>query len=103
MNRIDYAKLVADEGFNILQSNFILQLWCKDLPEDNVFLTLYAPQGRIEMFKLNNRIRIYKHIDNLDFQGYFVSDEFEILDGQELMIYMKQDSHLIDLQVEPLQ
>lgn len=102
MNRVDYARLVADEGFNILQSNFLLQLWCKDLPEDKVFLTLYAPQGRLEMFKLNNRIRIYKYIDRLDFQGYFVSNEFEVEDGQELMIYMKQDNHSIDLQVEPL-
>jgi hypothetical protein len=102
MNRTDYAKLVADEGFNILQDNFLLQLWCKDLPENKVFLTLYAPQGRLEMFKLNNRIRVYKYVDNLDFQGYFASNEFEIIDGQELMIYMKQDNHLIDLQVEPL-
>lgn len=102
MNRIDYAKLVADEGFNILQNNFLLQLWCKDLPENKVFLTLYSPQGKLEMFKLNNRIRVYKYIDRLDFQGYFVSNEFEIVDGQELMVYMKQDNHLIDLQVEPL-
>ena len=103
MNRIDYAKLVADEGFNILQNNFLLQLWCKDLPENKVFLTLYSPQGKLEMFKLNNRIRVYKYIDRLDFQGYFVSNEFEVIDEQELMIYMKQDNHLIDLQVEPLQ
>lgn len=102
MTRIDYDKLVADGGFSILQSNFMLQIWCKDLPEDKVFLTLYAPQGRLEMFKLNNRIRIYKYIDRLDFQGYFVSNEFEVEDGQELMIYMKQDNHSIDLQVEPL-
>lgn len=102
MNRIDYDRLIADEGFNIFQSNFLLQLWCKDLPEDEVFLTLYTEQGRIEMFKLNNRIRVYKYIDNLDFQGYFASNEFTLLDGQEMMIYMKQDNHLIDLQVEPL-
>lgn len=102
MNRVDYSRLIADEGFDIFQSNFLLQLWCKDLPEDEVFLTLYAPQGRIEMFKLNNKIRVYKYIDNLDFQGYFVSNEFTLTDGQEMMIYMKQDDHLIDLQVEPL-
>lgn len=103
MNRLDYDKLIADEGFNILQSNFLLQLWCKDLPEDKVFLTLFAPQGRLEMFKFKNRIRVYKYIDKLDFQEYFVSNEFEeVVDGQELMIYMKQDNHLMDLQVEPL-
>ncbi len=102
MTRVDYGKLVADGGFNILQSNFMLQLWCKDLPEDEVFLTIYAPQGRIEMFKLKNKIRVYKYIDNLDFQGYFASNDFTLSDGQEIMIYMKQDNHLIDLQVEPL-
>ena len=102
MNRVDYDKLIADEGFDILYGNFILQLWCKNLSENEVFLTLYAPQGRIEMFKLNDRIRVYKYIDNLDNPGYFVSNMFELDNEQELMIYMKQVDHLIDLQVESL-
>ncbi|MGJ0846652.1 hypothetical protein ACR77J_08185 [Tissierella praeacuta] len=102
MNRIDYDKLIADEGFNILQSNFLLQLWCKDLPEDKTFLILHSPEGKIEMFKSKNKIRVYKYVDNLDIKGYFASNEFEINQGQDLMIYMKQDNHLIDLQVEPL-
>ena len=100
MNRIDYGKLVADEGFNILQGNFLLQLWCKDLPNDKVFLTLLSPEGKIEMFKLNNRIRVYKSIDNLGFKTYFASNELEFTDEQELMIYMKQENHLIDLKIE---
>ncbi len=103
MNRIDYDKLVADEGFNILSDDFILQLWCKELPESKVFLTLFSPQGKIEMFKFNNKIRLYKYINNLDFQGYYVSDDFE-LDSfdQELMIYVKQENQTIDIIVETL-
>ena len=102
MTRIDYGRLVADGGFSILQSNFMLQMWCKDLPEDKVFLTLFSPDGKIEMFKSNNRIRVYKSINNLDFKNYYVSDEFVLTEGQELTIYMKQDNNLIDLKVEPL-
>lgn len=103
MNRIDYDKLVADEGFNILSDDFILQLWCKELPESKVFLTLFSPQGKIEMFKFNNKIRLYKYINNLDFQGYYVSDDFE-LDSfdQELMIHVKQENQTIDIIVETL-
>jgi len=103
MNRIDYDKLVADEGFNILSDDFILQLWCKELPESKVSLTLFSPQGKIEMFKFNNKIRLYKYINNLDFQGYYVSDDFE-LDSfdQELMIYVKQENQTIDIIVETL-
>ncbi len=101
MNRNDYEKLVADEGFDILSDNFILQLWCKELPESKVFLTLFSPQGKIEMFKFNNKIRVYKYVNNLDFQGYFVSDDF-ILDSfdQEMMIYVKQENQTIDIIVE---
>lgn len=102
MNREDYAYLIADEGFDLPQSDFIMQIWCKDLPENKVFLTLYSPQGRIEMFKLHNRIRVYKYVENLKLPGYFASNIFEDKDGQTLMIYMKQDNHLIDLFVEPL-
>ena len=83
MNRIDYDKLVADEGFDIFQSNFLLQLWCKDLPENKVFLTLYAPQGRLEVFKLKNRIRVYKYINDLNNPRYFVSNKYTLSSKQE--------------------
>lgn len=102
ITRIDYDKLVAEGGFNILQSNFILQMWCKNLPDDKIFLTLFSPDGKIEMFKSNSRIRVYKSINNLGFKNYYVSDEFTLIEGQEIMIYMKQDSNLIDLKVELL-
>ena len=102
LNRTDYNRLIASDGFNISQDNFILQLWCKNLPEDKVFLTLFSPQGKLEFFKLNNRIRVYKSINNLNFKKYFASNDFTATNEQELMIYMKQDGHLIDLQVEVL-
>lgn len=102
MNREDYGYLIADEGFDITDNNFILQLWCKNLPENKVFLTLYSPQGKIEMFKLKNRIRVYKYVNNLNIKGYFVSNEFEANENQNIMIYMKQENHLIDLFVEAL-
>jgi len=102
MNRSDYLKLVADEGFNVFNDNFIMQLWCKDLPENKTFLTLYAPQGRLEVFKLKNRIRVYKYINDLNNPRYFVSNKYTLSSKQEKMVCLKQDNHLIDVQVTPL-
>ena len=45
MTRADYGRLVADEGFNILQENFTMQLWCRDLPNNKVFLKLFSLQA----------------------------------------------------------
>lgn len=102
MNRRDYDKLIAEDGFSILNSDFLLQLWCKNLPENEKFLSLYSPQGRIDVFRLKNKIRIYKYIKGLDFQGYFVSEEFKATNRQDIMVYIKQDNHLIDIKVETL-
>lgn len=102
MTRNDYYKLVADNGFKISQSDFILQIWCKDLPENKIFLTLFSSNGKIEMFKSNKRIRVYKSINNLKFKNYYVSGEFDSTGSQELSIYMRQENNLIDLKVEAM-
>lgn len=100
MTRIDYDRLVADEGFNILQENFILQLWCKDMPDDKVFLTLFAPEGKLELIKYGSRVRLLKSIDRFDSQTHFASNVVEEA-WNDIMIYIKQQDGLVDVQVAP--
>lgn len=102
MRRPDYQRLVAEDGFKITQDDFILQLWCRDLPEDENFLTLFSDFGKIEMFKYEKRIRIYKSINGLDMKSYYASDEFEATALDDLMIYVKQKDNSIDIKVEVL-
>lgn len=102
MTRQDYDKLVADEGFETFNDDFILQIWCKNIPDEKVFLRLYAPNGMFEMFKSRNRIRVYKTIPNTKIKPYYASNEFEVIDNQEITIYMKHVNHRVDLKVEPV-
>lgn len=98
----DYGKLVADYGFDIFQSDFMLQLHCKNLPENKIILQLSSPDGYIRMYQLNNRIRVDKVVNGVGFKTYFASNEFTATATDELSVYMRQVNGLIDLKVEIL-
>lgn len=99
LNSLDYDKLVADKGFYILQENFVLQLWCKDLPENTVFMTIFSSNGQIELLKRNNKIVAYKKINTSNICGYFGSNDFVAVEEDILYLYMRQISGSIDLEV----
>lgn len=101
LTRIDYDRLVYDESFNILQSDFILKLWCKNFPDDLVFLILYSSYGKIELMKYNNRIHAFKSSKYHKLKSHFVSDEFDFTSNLQYMIYLKQENNLIDIKIQP--
>ena len=97
MNRFDYGKLVTGQGFRIEQSNFTLQLWCKNIPEDEVFLTLYSTTGKTELKMYGNRVHAFKSIYGSTLVGHFASDEIVIGQDEVVSIIVKQVNNLIDL------
>lgn len=101
LTRIDYDKLVFDDGFNILQSNFMLKMWCKNILDNEVFLTLYSPYGKIELIKYNNMIHVFKTSKYHNLKSHFVSDEFDFDANLQYMIYLKQVDNLIDIAIKP--
>lgn len=102
LTRTDYGKLVFQEGFGIDGQDFVLKLWCQNIPDDKVFLTLYSNYGRIDLMKYNDRIHAFKYIPNLNKPSHFVSNEFLLNEGQRFMIYMKSQYSRIDLNVTPV-
>lgn len=100
MTRVDYAELVGDGSLNTTQSDFFLQLWCKKLPEDKIFLTFSSPYGQVEMFKRDNTIRVNKTLYELKNGNYFKSNELVVGEDEEIVIYMRQEDELIDLKIE---
>lgn len=100
MNRPDYQNLVASEGFLINGSEFWLQLWAKDIPDNTNFLKLTAPEGEINLEKQDNQIHVFKTINGSTLSSHYVSNEFTALATDTIMIGMKQYNNAIDVYVE---
>lgn len=93
------GQISFQEGFNI-QSDFILKLWCRDIPDDVVFLKLYSDYGRIELQKYSDRIHAFKYLNGSAIIPHYASSALTITTGQEYMIYMRLLNDAIDLSVQ---
>lgn len=103
MNRGDYSKLIASDGFRLDQDNYLLQLWCKNIPDENIFMILYSPSGRTEFFKRNNRIMAYKYLTSLGYRQYFASNEVDSFNNSdEVSIRVIQDDGLLDIKIDKI-
>lgn len=101
LTRIDYDRLVFDEGFDIIQNNFVLKMWCKNIYDNEVFLTLHSPYGKIELIKYDNRVHAFKAGKYHKLKSHFVSNEFDFNTNLQYMIYLKQVNNLIDIIMKP--
>ena len=102
LTRPNYDKLIFNEGFNILQDDFLMRIWCKNIPDNMVFLKLNSAYGRIELVKYNDMIHAFKYINNSNVVSHFASNELVINQDEEFIIEAKQVNHLIDLLIEKL-
>lgn len=85
-------------GFAINQSDFLLKLWCKNIPIDIVFLKLYSLNGRIELHMADSMVHAYVYLDGLTaIKPHFVSNVVTIITDQTFMIDMKYQYGLLDL------
>jgi len=96
---LTFGQISFQEGFNI-QSDFILKLWCRDIPDDIVFLKLYSDYGRIELQKYSDRIHAFKYLTGSNIIPHFASNSLVVTTGQEYMIYMRLLNDAIDLSVQ---
>ena len=98
LTRIDYDKLVFDEGFNILQNDFMLKLWFKNLKDSVPFMFLYSPYGHIEFIRFGNKIHIYKRSKYHKIVSHFASLDINFIDNQEYMLYIKHIKNRFDIE-----
>lgn len=99
LTRDDYGKLVFQDGFNLMQSDFILKIWCKNIIDNKVFFTMVSNHGKIELIKYNNIIHAFKHLNQQSITPHYASNELEILEDQEFVICMKHINNAIDLEI----
>ena len=99
LTRVDYKKLVYEDGFNILQNNFMLKLWFKNLQDGVPFIFLHSAYGHIEFIRFDNRIHVYKRSKNHNIVSHFVSEEVDFIDNQVYMLYVKSEKNRINMKV----
>lgn len=102
MNRVDYARLVFDEGFDTDSDEFVLKLWCQNLPDTEVFMKLFSSYGWLDFRYFNDMIHIYKHQYNVNYPSYYTSNEFSLSVGQGMLIYVKGVYNSFDIKVTPI-
>lgn len=100
LTRPDYKVLIFENGFNIMQADFMMKIWRKNIPENIPFIVFPSPFGRIELIRISNKIHAFKYINGINLKPHFASNEYNFVDGQEFTIYFKQQNHLIELIVE---
>ena len=99
MNRADYAKLIGSEGFSILQNNFILQMWLKNLVENENILQLYGSPGNLIIQYHGNRLHAFKTQNGADLRAHFVSEEFFATENDIVIFRLSHIDNLINLEI----
>lgn len=102
LNRWDYQTLVADKGFDIVNGDFMLKLWVKDITGEKNVLSIFNETGQIDVFRKRNRIHAYKSLRGLSIKDYYASEPYTIVGSQEVMIVVRQEDDTMDIQVHPL-
>jgi hypothetical protein len=99
LNRVDYDRVMFEEGFNTLSEEFVLKLWCENIPDDTVFLTMLSNYGRISLTKYDNRIHLFKYTNGVTHPSHYVSEEHNFSNGKQFMIHLVSIASAFDVKV----
>jgi len=100
LNDVNYSKAVGLEGFSILQSNFMFQMWVKNLVENEDIFKLISPQGTLYGQYYGNRIHIFKTLTGTNYITHFASEEFTLINPTDTIVFrFDHIDNLIDVTV----
>jgi len=85
-------------GFS-LGKDFTLDIWCKGLTEDLVFLKLMSDYGYIELIYYENKIHAFKHLYNNGIIPHYASNELEFISTDNIYIHIEQINDALSLQI----
>ncbi|MFJ8247280.1 hypothetical protein [Peribacillus asahii] len=81
-------------------SDFVMKVWCKNVPIDTKFLELSPPQGEgipIELWRYHDRIVAVKRYAGA--KSVYCSNIIEMPEEREFMLYVKVIEHRIQLTI----
>jgi hypothetical protein len=81
MNRADYNRLVAANGFIIPEGNYKIQFWAENLPERETLVELWGMDGTVKIEYYDERFHAFKQTHNSNIINHTVSEELVGYDG----------------------
>jgi len=85
-------------GFS-LSKDFTLDIWCKGLTEDLVFLKLMSDYGYIDFIYYENKIHCFKHLYNNGIIPHYASNILEFILTDNIYIHIEQINDALSLQI----
>ena len=98
MNRLDYTKLVTDDGFRTETENFVFQIWFENIVENETLFKIYSPLGWMDVNFYGDRFHCFKHYYQNNVVAHFVSNEVVI--NEQITLFIKQLDGLMDMIAE---
>ena len=106
----EWINLIADgsmvyfddaNGFK-LDSNFTLKIWCKDIVEDKVIITIYGYSSldKIKIQYYSSRVHVFKSSCKL--VNHYISDLLTVLPTNEIFVWLRQTNVGIDVKCEKI-
>jgi len=90
------GQISFQDGFQ-LGSDFILKLWCKNIPDDVVFLKLISEYGGIEFIRFDNKISSKKILNGCSIYSVFASNELIVEADIEFVIYVRSINNALEI------
>ena len=91
------GQISFQDGFQ-LGSDFILKLWCKNIPDNVVFLKLISEYGKIEFIRVENKIHTFKYLNGLTtIVPHFISNSLIVGVDVEFMIYLQSLNNALEI------
>ena len=99
LNKKYYDKLIFTEGFDTESEDFVLKLWCENIPDNVEFLRIQASNGYLKFTKYNDMIHIFKYVNGVTYPAHYRSNVFTFESNVQFMLYAKSQSGAIDIKV----
>ena len=91
------GQISFQDGFQ-LGSDFILKLWCKNIPDSIVFLKLVSEYGSIEVIKYGDEIHAFKYLNGLTTViPHFISNTLTVNIDEEFMVYLQSLNNALEI------
>lgn len=92
----DTGCVYFDEGFDLLDQNYRIQIWASGIREDVLLMRLVFPVGTIDIKYYNNRIHAFKYF-NETVGHYMNGEDMTIAESDEVMIALEYVNHAIGI------
>lgn len=92
---------IDDNGDFKIESDFTCKIYCKELKEKQIWMTMKNRDGYIDIILINNRMHVYKGLLNSSVVSHYASNEIENYNANDtLLVFVQQVNGRINVIAE---